>query len=93
MSFWDNFKIIGTGFKMMGKKVLTPLANHVVSMINKSEDAVEHVVDTGVKLVDAVGKGATGLGDMASGLGSLLSNPIMIVGGIAVALLVVNKLK
>lgn len=94
MSFFDTFKLVqGRAFRQLGKKILTPLADKMVSVINKSEDVVVHAVDTSLKVVDAVGQGVGGLGDIASGLGSLLSNPIMIVGGIAVALLLVNKFK
>lgn len=87
------------------KKILSPIYNSVIrpvgekiiSLGSKAVGAVEHVIDSGVKVADAVGSGGVklieGVGNAAQGLGSLLSNPIMWIAGAGVAMILVNKLK
>jgi hypothetical protein len=57
-----------------------------------SESVLERLGKTADKSLTAVENIATGLGNATAGLGSLLSNPIIWVGGIVLVVAIVPKL-
>lgn len=98
-------KVIKPVGQFVHKKILTPIYNKaikpvgekIIALGSKLVGGVEHVIDSGVKVADAVGTGGAklidGVGNAAQGLGSLLSNPMMWMMGAGVGIVVISKLK
>jgi hypothetical protein len=61
-----------------GKTGVTTIYNGAVSGVNRAADLAEKAANTGI--------------DTFGGIGKILSNPLLVAGGLIVALIVISKL-
>lgn len=71
---------------------LLRVAQQPIRMFEKVSGAGERVIDAGEKVVDKVGDAAGGVLDGLGGLGKMLGNPVIVVGVLVGAFIILPRL-